>query len=123
MRDPVRPNPARRIILKGGDRYGFGIVGKEDLLEGRLQLRTQPGIAVSGTWVALLLGPHGPAEPLTRIRASGEFLALPSLSGRIGGLFPLWCLSGTSFNSHRAPLKHSLGGRLACSHGKYLLYS
>ena len=63
-------------MLKGGDRYGFGIVGKEDLLEREFHLCAQPGIAVSRTRVALLLGPHGPAKPLTGLRAAYELLAL-----------------------------------------------
>ena len=80
-------------MLKGGDRYGFGIVGKEDLLERKIHLCAQPGIAVSRTRIALLLGSHGPAKPLTGIRAPYELLALPFLSGRTDELFPLgFCL-------------------------------
>ena len=65
-------------------------------------------------WVHMAL-----QSPLTRIRASRELLAFRFSPEESVNCF----LSGTSPDSHGTSSKHSLRGRIACTHGKYSLYS
>jgi len=78
---PRAPNPARRIMLRGGERYAIGILGEMALLERNVLFCAQSRIALSRARATLLLGPHDPAKPLTPT-SDAKILMLRETSSR-----------------------------------------